>query len=58
MTMRITQAETLQTLDTGDCRRNIKENKIKKTSSKTGEDYDWGLDTSSIINRDTDCHPV
>ena len=61
MTMRITHAETLQTLTLafGDSRKNIIESKIKKRPrSKTGEDYDWGLDTSSIIIRDTDSHPV
>ena len=30
MRMRITHAETLQSFDTGDCRENIRENRIKK----------------------------
>ena len=61
MTMRITHAEILQTFDTGVQRLYKKtsgKKTIIKTWPKTGADYDWGLDTSSIIIRDTDSHPV
>ena len=39
MTMRITHAETLQTLTlaSGDCRKNIKESKIIKRRQRLGE---------------------
>ena len=60
MTMQITYAEILQsffTLAFGDCRKTIRENEIINLA-KDWADYDWGLDTSSMIIRDTDSHPV
>ena len=59
MIMQITHAEILQSFDTSVRRleKKIKKNKIRNLA-KDWADYDWGLDTSPIIIRDTDSHPV